>query len=270
MPPSFWVKYNNDGASRGSLGISPCGGIFRDHLGTILGAFSANIGVATSLYAAICAAIYAIEFAYARGWTNIWLECDSLLSVQAFTNVNVVPWKLKGFLHLVLSNSLYLFGGVPVDEPDGDGSSSFVAEPVPPDLPSVDSPTLHHLSLQAYHGTSEKCTIYFFSGSIAGQAPPCVRILLDGGSSNNFIQMEKIPKRKSQSSRWVNNEWDQLTFFLLLHVPTRLQVAAPQPHVAAPQSHAQRAPPPHAQRAPLPDTKGILDIHDIVAIDSFH
>jgi hypothetical protein len=66
---------------------------------------------------------------------------------------------------------------------------------------SGDSPTLHHLSLQAYHGTSEKCTIYFFSGSIAGQAPPCVRILLDGGSSNNFIQMEKIPKRKSQSSR---------------------------------------------------------------------
>jgi hypothetical protein len=51
-----------------------------------------------------------------------------------------------------------------------------------------------------------------------------VRILLEGGSSNNFIQMEKIPKRKSQSSRWVNNEWDQLTFFLLLHVPTRLQV----------------------------------------------
>jgi ribonuclease HI len=95
MPPSFWVKCNNDGASRGSLGISPCGGIFRDHLGTFLGAFSANIGVATSLYAAICAAIYAIEFAYARGWTNIWLECDSLLSVQAFTNVNVVPWKLK-------------------------------------------------------------------------------------------------------------------------------------------------------------------------------
>ncbi|CAJ1953172.1 unnamed protein product [Sphenostylis stenocarpa] len=33
-----------------------------------------------------------------------------------------------------------------------------------------------------------------------------VRILLDGGSSDNFIQMEKIPKRKSQSNRWVNNE----------------------------------------------------------------
>jgi hypothetical protein len=41
---------------------------------------------------------YAIEFEYARGWTNLWLECDSLLLVQAFTNVNVVAWvawKLK-------------------------------------------------------------------------------------------------------------------------------------------------------------------------------
>lgn len=94
-PPSNWVKCNTDGASRGSPGASSCGGIFRDHLGTFLGAFSANIGVATSLYAEICAAIYAIDFALARGWTNLWLECDSLLLVQAFSNIHLVPWKLK-------------------------------------------------------------------------------------------------------------------------------------------------------------------------------
>jgi ribonuclease HI len=93
--PFNWVKCNTDGASRGSPGASYCGGIFRDHLGTFLGAFSANIGVATSLYAEICVAIYAIEFALARGWTNLWLECDSLLLVQAFSNVHLVPWKLK-------------------------------------------------------------------------------------------------------------------------------------------------------------------------------
>jgi hypothetical protein len=40
----------------------------------------------SSLYAKICAAIYAIKFAYARGCTNIWLQCDFLLLVQAFTN----------------------------------------------------------------------------------------------------------------------------------------------------------------------------------------
>jgi ribonuclease HI len=50
-------------------------------MGTFLGAFSANIGVATSLFAEICAAIYAIEFACTRGWNNFWLECDSLLLV---------------------------------------------------------------------------------------------------------------------------------------------------------------------------------------------
>jgi ribonuclease HI len=53
MAPTFWVKCNTDGASRGYPGTSSCGGIFRDHLGTFPGAFSANIGVATSLYAEI-------------------------------------------------------------------------------------------------------------------------------------------------------------------------------------------------------------------------
>lgn len=115
-----------------------------------------------------------------------------------FTCDDKLSWKHK------CSNRQYMI--LQVDEPDGDVSSSVVAEPVPPDLPSDDSPTLHHLSLQAYHGTSGKCTIYF-SGSITGTT---VRILLDGGSSDNLIQMEKIPKRKSQSNRWVNNEWDRL------------------------------------------------------------
>jgi len=31
----------------------------------------------------------------ARGWTNLWLECGSLLIVHDFTNLNLVPWKLK-------------------------------------------------------------------------------------------------------------------------------------------------------------------------------
>jgi hypothetical protein len=66
-PPFNWVKCNTDGASRGSPEASSCGNIFRDHLGTFLGAFSTNICVDTSLYAEICAVIYAMEFALARG-----------------------------------------------------------------------------------------------------------------------------------------------------------------------------------------------------------
>jgi ribonuclease HI len=60
--------------------VSSCGGIFRDHMGTFLGAFSANIGVATSLYAEICAAIYAIEFASGRGWTRLIFGLNATLS----------------------------------------------------------------------------------------------------------------------------------------------------------------------------------------------
>ncbi|CAI8608440.1 unnamed protein product [Vicia faba] len=82
-----------------------------------------------------------------------------------FTCNDKFSWKHK------CPNRQYMI--LQVDEPDGDVSSSVVAEPVPPDLPSDDSPTLHHFS-------------------------------------DNLIQMEKIPKRKSQSNRWVNNEWDRL------------------------------------------------------------
>lgn len=42
----------------------------------------------------------------------------------------------------------------------------------------------HHLSLNAYHGSKRLATISF-SGSINGKR---VQVLLDGGSSDNFIQ----------------------------------------------------------------------------------
>jgi hypothetical protein len=52
-----------------------------DHMGTFLDALSANIGVATSLYAEIiCAAIYAIEFASGRGWTRLIFGLNATLS----------------------------------------------------------------------------------------------------------------------------------------------------------------------------------------------
>lgn len=39
--------------------------------------------------------MFAIEFAFSKGWLNLWLECDSLLVVTAFKNVSLVPWKLR-------------------------------------------------------------------------------------------------------------------------------------------------------------------------------
>ncbi|KAG4953592.1 hypothetical protein JHK87_039186 [Glycine soja] len=41
------------------------------------------------------AAVIAIETACEKGWRNLWLECDSMLVVQAFKNENIVSWTLR-------------------------------------------------------------------------------------------------------------------------------------------------------------------------------
>lgn len=96
IPPlSSWVKCNTDGAARGSPGWSACGGIFRDQTAGIIGCFSANLGINFSLYAEYIGAMWAIELAHAKGWKKLWLECDSMLVVEAFKTDEGVPWRLQ-------------------------------------------------------------------------------------------------------------------------------------------------------------------------------
>lgn len=94
-PPCYWVKCNTDGAFRGSPRISGCGGLFRDYRASILGCFSKNLGVSTSLIAELEGAMLAIEIAFEKGWHRLWLEYDSQLVVMAFNNVKLVPWKVR-------------------------------------------------------------------------------------------------------------------------------------------------------------------------------
>ena len=46
-------------------------------------------------FAETFAAVIAIETACEKGWRNLWLECDSMLVVQAFKNENIVSWTLR-------------------------------------------------------------------------------------------------------------------------------------------------------------------------------
>lgn len=84
-----------DGAAKGSLGIATCGGNFKDYQVVMLGCFSSHIRVAYSIVAKLTAAMYAIKIACKKGWTRLWLETDSLLVVQAFKSMEVVPWRLQ-------------------------------------------------------------------------------------------------------------------------------------------------------------------------------
>jgi ribonuclease HI len=86
-----YMLYTCDGASLGNIGISACGGIFRNVDSSFLGAYAFNIGVSTSLKAELIGAMIAIETAAFKGWSRLWLESDSMLVVHAFSSSKIVP-----------------------------------------------------------------------------------------------------------------------------------------------------------------------------------
>jgi len=79
----------------GSTGSAACGGIFRDCRGESLGCFAYNIGIANAVFAEILGIILAIECAYQKNWSNLWIETDSMLASLAFKSPHIVPWQLK-------------------------------------------------------------------------------------------------------------------------------------------------------------------------------
>jgi len=96
-----------------------CGGIFRDHLGTFLGAFSCNLGHATVFSSDVQGIIFALEFAAHHGWTNIWLESDSSIALVVFKSPSLVPIMLRNRWHnacrlgvQVISSHIYREGNV--------------------------------------------------------------------------------------------------------------------------------------------------------------
>lgn len=94
-PLCGWNKCNSDGATRGLPRHAASGGIFRDTSAAILGCFDSYIGITNSFVAELEGAMLAIEIAHNEGWNHLWLECESLLVVSAFSSFNLVPWKIR-------------------------------------------------------------------------------------------------------------------------------------------------------------------------------
>lgn len=66
-PKCGWIKCNSDGAAHGSPGHAPCGDLFRDSSGAILGCFSSYIGIGTAFDAELLGAVLAVEIVFNRG-----------------------------------------------------------------------------------------------------------------------------------------------------------------------------------------------------------
>lgn len=94
-PPCGWNKVNTDGAAKGCPSLAGGGGFFRDRMGVVLGCFVEFYGSVHSFSAELYAVMSSIRIAAARGWKKLSMECDSSLVIQAFSNPEIVPWKIK-------------------------------------------------------------------------------------------------------------------------------------------------------------------------------
>ena len=120
-PPSApWVKVNTDGSIINNFGA--CGGLFRDHLGTFLGAFACNLGRCSVFEAKVSGYILAMEYAAQHGWTNICLESDSFSALLVFKNSSLVPILLRNRWHnarelnvQVISSHIFREGNICAD-----------------------------------------------------------------------------------------------------------------------------------------------------------
>jgi len=92
-PSVLWLKVNTDGSVIGNH--DACGGLFRDRLGTLLGAFTYNLGNSSVFTAEIHGFILALEYAAHNGWRNLWLESDSTSALIIFKNSSLVPVLLR-------------------------------------------------------------------------------------------------------------------------------------------------------------------------------
>jgi hypothetical protein len=92
-----WIKVKPDGSLIGTH--AACGGLFRDHLGSLLGTFACNIGLFTVFNAEVYAFLLALEYVAHNGWMNVWLESDSTSALMVFKNWALVPVLLRNHWH---------------------------------------------------------------------------------------------------------------------------------------------------------------------------
>ncbi|KAL8546873.1 hypothetical protein ACS0TY_006549 [Phlomoides rotata] len=73
------------------------GAVFRSSRGFFVAAFSREVGWGFPLEAEIAAILHATLFAFEWGWHSLWVESDSILTIQSLQrSIQLVPWRLQG------------------------------------------------------------------------------------------------------------------------------------------------------------------------------
>lgn len=105
-PMHGWIKLNCDGARSTSHGKATSGGIFCNDNGGFCFGFSVSLGDCSILSAELWAVLYGVRFAWARGYTKIMIESDSLLAVNLIVNGCSTRHPCYSFVHQIQALSI--------------------------------------------------------------------------------------------------------------------------------------------------------------------
>ncbi|KAK6138093.1 hypothetical protein DH2020_028157 [Rehmannia glutinosa] len=100
--PDFgWVKVNTNGASRGNPGPAGCGGVLRDSSGSIIAGFSKFINHSSNVHAELMSILFGLELAMELDLPKIWIESDSLVSIQLLQAKPPFYWQYQDTILLI-------------------------------------------------------------------------------------------------------------------------------------------------------------------------
>jgi len=68
---------------------------FNDSSWEFLGAFSRNLGYSNSLNVELIGAMYAVEIAFQKGWSFLWLQTDFMLVTFAYKSMKLFSGSSK-------------------------------------------------------------------------------------------------------------------------------------------------------------------------------
>ena len=127
-PSAPWLKGNTDGSIIGNYGA--CGGLFRDHLGSFLDAFTSNLGTCSVFTPEVHAFILPLD-ATQHGWMNLWLESESTNALLVLKNPSLLQvllqnrWKNARSLGIpVISSHIFREGNCCADQLASLGNST--------------------------------------------------------------------------------------------------------------------------------------------------
>ena len=98
-PKTGFLKLNFDRCSRGNLGASGIGVCIRDHEGRVIDLLAKKIPSGTNNCAEAMALLFGVEMALKKNYTQIQIEGDSTLVINACLQRHVGNWKFGYILH---------------------------------------------------------------------------------------------------------------------------------------------------------------------------